>query len=236
MANIYAGTSGWAYTTWKPEFYPANIASKNFLSYYATQLNSVEVNYTFRRLAGEALLRRWIDATGVDFRFAVKARQTIMHIRRLRDTAEITREFLESLEPLRRSQKLGPVLFQLPPNFKCDTARLREFLADLPKGLRAAFEFRHDSWFNEYVYAVLRNAGVALCWAESEKIESPEVQTADFHYLRLRKPSDHAKDVVKAAERRVRRLARDGEVYVYFKHEEDPQGALNAAALLKRLK
>jgi uncharacterized protein YecE (DUF72 family) len=235
MKKIYAGTSGWAYATWKPDFYPAKVASKHFLTYYATQLNSVEVNYTFRRRVTADLLRRWIDATGAGFRFAVKAPQSVTHIKRLRDAKASTEEFLESIEPMCEADKLGPVLFQLPPNFKCDVERLREFLPVLSRNSRAAFEFRHESWFNEEVYAALRNAGVAICWAESEKLESPEVQTADFYYLRLRKPADETRNLVKNVARRVRALANDGDVYVYFKHEDDPDGAINAAALLKEI-
>jgi uncharacterized protein YecE (DUF72 family) len=232
MKNIYAGTSGWAYASWKPDFYPAKLASKNFLAHYATRLNSVEVNYTFRRFATQALLNRWIDATGPDFHFAMKAHQSITHIKRLRDAESPTQRFLESIEPLRKAKKLGPVLFQLPPYLKCDAGLLREFLAALPKWLRATFEFRHESWFNEDVYAALRNAGASMCLAESEKIESPDVQTAEFHYLRLRKPDCDLKEV----ERKARRLAESGPVYIYFKHEDTPEGALNAAALLERFK
>jgi uncharacterized protein YecE (DUF72 family) len=232
MKNIYAGTSGWSYATWKPDFYPAKLASKNFLKHYATVLNSVEVNYTFRRLASQALLNGWIEATSDDFQFTVKAHQTITHIKRLSDAEEFTGKFLESIEPLHKAKKLGPVLFQLPPYSKCDAGRLRDFLVVLPKWLRATFEFRHESWFNEEVYAILRNAGAALCAAESEKIESPEVQTADFCYLRLRKPSLDLNEV----ERKVRRLTQDGDVYVYFKHEDTPEGALNASALLQLFK
>jgi uncharacterized protein YecE (DUF72 family) len=236
VGNIYAGTSGWSYATWKPEFYPPKLAPKSFLSHYATRLNSVEVNYTFRRLATEKLLQGWIDATGADFRFAVKAHQTITHITRLHDASVATEKFLRSIEPLRKAEKLGPILFQLPPFLKCEPVRLREFLPILPKWLRATFEFRHESWFNDEVYALLRNAGAALCWAESEKLESPEVQTADFHYLRLRKPSDDSKGLIKKVERKIRGLTHDGDVYVYFKHEDDPQGVLNAAALIELLK
>jgi uncharacterized protein YecE (DUF72 family) len=232
MGNIYAGTSGWSYTSWKPEFYPQKLAAKKFLAHYATRLNSVEVNYTFRRHASQALLNGWIEATGNDFQFAVKAHQTITHIKRLNDVGEFAGQFLRSIEPLHKAKKLGPVLFQLPPYLKCDAGRLRAFLASLPKGLRATFEFRHESWFNEEVYAILRSAGAALCAAESEKLESPEVQTADFCYLRLRKPGVDLQEV----ERKVRRLAQDGDVYVYFKHEETPEGALNAAALLQLFK
>jgi uncharacterized protein YecE (DUF72 family) len=232
MKNIYAGTSGWAYASWKPDFYPAKLASKNFLAHYATRLNSVEVNYTFRRFATQPLLNRWIEATGPDFQFAMKAHQSITHIKRLRDAESPTQRFLESIEPLRKAKKLGPVLFQLPPYLKCDAGLLREFLAALPKWLRATFEFRHESWFNEDVYAALRNAGASMCLAESEKIESPDVHTAEFHYLRLRKPDCDLKEV----ERKARRLEQSGPVYIYFKHEDTPEGALNAAALLEGFK
>lgn len=229
MERIFAGTSGWAYGNWKPDFYPAKLGAARFLNHYAGRLNSVEVNYTFRQIAGEDLLLRWAEATPADFRFAVKAHQQITHSKRLRDVEEITLEFLASLETLRTVKKLGPVLFQLAANFKCDVGRLREFLASLPTGVRAAFEFRHESWFSEQVYATLRKGGAALCLAESDELETPEVVTADFHYLRLRKETHSPKAVA----RRVRRLARSGDVFVYFKHEETPEGALRAEALLR---
>jgi uncharacterized protein YecE (DUF72 family) len=232
MREIYAGTSGWAYASWRPEFYPAKLSAARFLSHYAGRLNSVEVNYTFRQIAGEELLLRWVEATPADFRFAVKAHQRITHIKRLRDVADGTAEFPASLEPLRKTKKLGPVLFQLPPNFECDVARLREFLAGLPSWVRAAFEFRHESWFSEDVYAALRGAGAALCLAESEELVTPEVVTANFCYLRLRKEKYSRKAVAE----RVRRLARSGDVFVYFKHEETPLGALRAEALLRAVR
>jgi uncharacterized protein YecE (DUF72 family) len=195
---------------------------------YVGGLNSVEVNYTFRRIASEELLLRWAEATPAHFRFAVKAHQRITRVERLRAVAESTVECLASLEPLRKAKKLGPVLFQLPPNFKCDVRRLREFLASLPSWLRAAFEFRHESWFGEEVYEALRKAGAALCLAESEELVTPQVVTADFSYLRLRKESHSTNAVAQKG----RRLARNGDVFVYFKHEETPQGALRAEALL----
>jgi len=232
MGDTYAGTSGWAYASWKPEFYPAKLSAARFLSHYAERLNSVEVNSTFRQIAGEESLLRWAEATPGDFRFAVKAHQRITHSKRLRDVAEIAAEFLASLEPLRKAKKLGPVLFQLPPNFKCDVARLRDFLAGLPPWVRAAFEFRHESWFSEDVYSTLRKGGAALCLAESEELKTPEVVTADFHYLRLRKERYSRKTVAQ----RVRRLARSGDVFAYFKHEETPEGALHAEALLRQVR
>ena len=187
-------------------------------------------SYYFRlgQVSGE-LLQRWTSAVPEHFRFAVKAHRRITHSKRLRDAAAITAEFLASLEPLRTAKKLGPVLFQLPGNFKCDVGRLREFLASLPAEVRAAFEFRHESWFTEEVYATLRKAGAALCVAEDEKLTTPEVVTADFCYFRLRKKRYSRKAVAE----RVRRLARSGDVFVYFKHEETPEGALRAEALLR---
>jgi uncharacterized protein YecE (DUF72 family) len=232
MGEIYAGTSGWAYGSWRPGFYPAKLGAARFLNHYASRLNSVEVNYTFGRRVSDELLQRWAEAVPAHFRFAVKAHRRITHSKRLRDAAAVTEEFLASLEALRHAGKLGPVLFQLPGNFKCDVGRLREFLAGLPTWVRAAFEFRHESWFSEDVYAALRNAGAALCLAEDEKLSTPEVVTADFHYLRLRKERYSRKAVAE----RVRRLAMSGNVFVYFKHEETPEGALHAEALLRSVR
>jgi uncharacterized protein YecE (DUF72 family) len=232
VAKIYAGTSGWAYPSWKPDFYPAKLASAKFLGYYATRLNTVEVNYTFRRFPTEKLLRGWIAATPPDFKFAIKAHQKITHIKRLRDVADFTADFLASLQPLDAEKKLGPVLFQLPPYLKCDLPLLKEFTASLPRQLRTAFEFRHASWFTDEVYAAMRGSNVALCQAESEKLETPDVQTADLAYLRLRKEEYSASDR-KTLARKVADLTKRGDAYVYFKHEDTPEGALNAESLLK---
>jgi uncharacterized protein YecE (DUF72 family) len=231
---IYAGTSGWAYPSWKPDFYPPKLASAKFLSHYATRLNTVEVNYTFRRFPTEKLLRGWIDATPAGFQFAIKAHQKITHIARLRDVADFTSDFVRSLQPLDEEKKLGPVLFQLPPFLKCDVVLLNEFLATVPRSLRIAFEFRNVSWFTDEVYSALRNANAALCNAESEKLETPDVQTADFAYLRLRKEEYSAKER-KALEERIAKLGASGDVYVYFKHEDTPEGALNAETVLTSL-
>src|SRR6266436_9876941 len=129
MPKIHAGTSGWAYSSWKPDFYPAKLASAKFLSYYATRLNSVEVNYTFRSFPTDRLLKSWMDATPAGFKFAIKAHKMITHIKRLRGVTEFAAEFISSLQPLEKAGKLGPVLFQLPPNLKCDVPLLTEFLA-----------------------------------------------------------------------------------------------------------
>ena len=229
---LYAGTSGWAYPSWKPDFYPAKLASAKFLNHYASRLNAVEVNYTFRRFPTEKLLRGWIENTPAGFQFAIKAHQKITHVARLREVGDFTADFLRALQPLDEEKKLGPVLFQLPPFLKCDVALLKDFLSALPRSLRAAFEFRHVSWFTDEIYAALREANAALCNAESEKLETPDVQTANFAYLRLRKAEYSAKER-KALEQRIARLSEKGDVYVYFKHEDTPEGALHAESLLR---
>jgi uncharacterized protein YecE (DUF72 family) len=233
MATLYAGTSGFAYAAWKPGFYPAKLPSKNFLKHYAGRLNCVEINYTFRRLPSAATLQSWVEATPAGFVFAVKANQRITHIKRLKDAAEATGLFFKMIDPLRTSRRLGPVLFQLPPQLKCDIALLRDYLPLLPEGLRYAFEFRHASWLAEEVYDVLRARNVALCVAESEKLEVPEVITADFVYYRLRKPEYTAEDVQAIAARSQELLAGGRDLYLMFKHEETPEGALNAETVLK---
>lgn len=231
MGKLFAGTSGWAYPQWKPDFYPAKLAAAKFLGYYASRLNSVELNYTFRRFPTEKLLTGWIAATPPDFRFAVKAHQNITHVKRLKDAGEWTSRFLGSLALLREAGKLGPVLFQLPPFLHCDLPRLQDFLAQLPRDTHAAFEFRHDSWFCSEVFEALRGANAALCQAESEKLETPNVQTADFAYFRLRKKSYSAKERAELARQAVE-LAQKRDVFTYFKHEDTPEGALYAEELL----
>ena len=234
MATLYAGTSGFAYPAWKPGFYPAKLPSKQFLGHYAGRLNSVEINYTFRRLPAAATLEGWVQQTPPGFVFAVKANQRITHILRLKNAEQATDVFLKAIDPLRTSRRLGPILFQLPPQMKCDAGLLRAYLDLLPKGMRYAFEFRHPSWLVEEVYAELRQRNVSLCVAESEKLEVPEVITADFVYYRLRKPDYTEKDVDAFAARAKELLATGRDLYLMFKHEETPDGALNAEQLLKK--
>jgi uncharacterized protein YecE (DUF72 family) len=235
MGKLYAGTSGWAYPQWKPDFYPAKLAAAKFLGYYSSRLNSVELNYTFRRFPTEKLLAGWIASTPADFKFAVKAHQTITHIKRLKECEEPAARFLASLGSLRESGKLGPVLFQLPPFLRCDLPRLKDFLAALPRDARVAFEFRHDSWFSDDVFRVLRDANAALCEAESEKLQTPNVQTADFAYLRLRKQSYSTQERAELAQK-IAELTKKGDVFTYFKHEDTPEGALYAEGLLAAMK
>lgn len=157
----------------------------------------------------------------------------ITHIKRLRETGEWMTRFTESVQPLAEANRLGPILFQLPPYLRCDLELLTNFLEEIPGSLRAAFEFRHESWFCDEVFAALRRENAALCEAESDKIETPDAETADFSYLRLRKENYSAK-AREAIASKVKRLARRGDVFVYFKHEDTPEGALHAEELLGR--
>ena len=230
---LFAGTSGFAYPAWKPGFYPAKLPQAKFLEHYAQRLNCVEINYTFRRMPSLSTLEQWVAASPAGFVFAIKAHQRITHIRRLQGAEEFTEVFFKAIDPLRTARRLGPVLFQLPPNMKCDLERLRAFLTRLPPDIRCAFEFRNTSWLTEDVYALLRERNVSLCVAESEKLEVPEVITADFVYYRLRKPEYSEEDVTAIAARAREMVAAGRDLYLMFKHEESPDGALNAERLLQ---
>jgi uncharacterized protein YecE (DUF72 family) len=248
MAQLYVGTSGWAYPSWKPAFYPEKLTQKKFLNFYATKLNTVEVNFTFRQLVKETTIQKWLADTPEHFRFTIKAHQVLTHIKRLKSSEEFLQRFLATLEPLERAQRLGPVLFQLPPNFKADQAVLFEFLKILPRGVRASFEFRHASWFgaekpgeeksgegkpDEATWQTLRERNAALCVAESEERDTPDVVTANFVYYRYRKPS-YTPEERKAMVNRIRQhLAEGRDVFAYFKHEETPEGALYAVDVLQ---
>ena len=232
MPHLYVGTSGFAYPAWKPEFYPQKVPQSRFLEHYGTRLNSVEINYTFRRSASESTLTKWCDQTPEGFRFSVKAHQRITHFARLKaKAAEPTEFFLRSMEPLRAAGRLGAILFQLPPNMKLDMDRLRAFLKLLPDGIQVAFEFRHESWFEEATYAALRDHNAALCQAESDELTVPDVATADFVYMRLRKTAYNEADCVSIRGKVERLLAAGQDVFLYFKHEDTPEGALYAEDL-----
>jgi uncharacterized protein YecE (DUF72 family) len=206
--------------------------AKDFLRHYAGRLNCVEINYTFRRLPAAATLASWVEATPAGFVFAVKANMRITHILRLKHAEQATEIFFKAIDPLRTSRRLGPVLFQLPPAMKCDLETLRAYLDLLPTKMLYAFEFRHDSWLAEPVYEELRSRNISLCLAESERLEVPEVITADFVYYRLRKPDYTAGDIATFAARAQELLATGRDLYLMFKHEETPEGALNAEKLL----
>jgi uncharacterized protein YecE (DUF72 family) len=235
MPALYSGTSGFAYPSWKPEFYPEKLPAKKFLSYYATRLNAVEVNYTFRRLPSAATLENWVNDTPPGFVFPLKAHMRITHILRLKNAAEATQLFLRAIDPLRSARRLGPILFQLPPQMRCDAAVLEAFVAALPEDLRFAFEFRHASWLVDDVYRLLERRNISLCVAESEKFEVPEVITAGFVYYRLRKPEYTAEDIDAIAGRARELLAQGKDLFLMFKHEDTPEGALHAEEVLGKL-
>ena len=233
MATLYAGTSGFAYAAWKPGFYPAKLPANQFLKHYAQRLNCVEINYTFRRLPSASTLAAWVEQTPPGFVFAVKANMRITHILRLKNAEQATEVFLKAIDPLRTSRRLGPILFQLPPQLKADMELLRNYLELLPKDLPYAFEFRHVSWLTDNVYQELRDRNISLCVAESERLEVPEVITSAFVYYRLRKPDYSDEDVRAFADRAKELLATGRDLYLLFKHEETPEGALNAARVLE---
>ena len=233
MAQFFAGTSGWAYPSWKPAFYPEKLAQKNFLTYYASQLNTVEVNFSFRQLLKDTTVQKWIAETPEHFRFGIKAHQVITHIKRLKETDEFVKRFLGTIENLAHAKKLGPVLFQLPPNLKSDRELLQKFLNTLPRGLHAAFEFRHPSWLTDETYENLRSHKAALCVAETEERTTPDVVTADFCYYRLRKPEYSSEERQRYKETFQRQMEQGRDVFVYFKHEDTPEGAFYAEEMLK---
>lgn len=227
--RILAGTSGYSYPAWKGSFYPEDIPSSEMLRHYATKLPAVEINNTFYRLPTPSLLAGWAEQVPESFRFALKASQKITHIRRLKGAVDETRFLLESAQKL--GPRLGPILFGLPPNLKKDVPRLASFLELLPAGVRAAFEFRNVSWFDDEVYAALRAKNVALCVAEAEDLTVPFVATADWGYLRLRR-QDYDDAAVATWARSVRAQAWT-EAFVFFKHEDEGTGPKLAARFLE---
>lgn len=240
---IWVGCSGWAYPSWRPLFYPDKTPLKKLLDAYAIRLNSVEVNYTFRALPTLANVEGWLRATPEEFRFSFKAPQRITHFSRLRSCGPFLDEFAVSIKPLLAAGRLGVVLFQLPPNFAADAALLDGFLAEALDVLaraaevpvRVAFEFRHASWFGNDTYAVLERHGAAVCVAESDELATPDIQTAPFAYYRLRR-SHYSQAALDTLRTTLQQRAASGEVFGYFKHEEEPDGPLRAAAVLAGLR
>ncbi len=223
LGAIHVGTSGFSYPTWKPAFYPADLPQSRFLEFYAERFDTVELNNTFYRFPAEKQLEDWARRTPEGFTFALKANQRITHYARLKNVADTARDFVErcrALEP-----KLGPILFGLHPQTARDDDRLARFLEELPEGGRYAFEFRHPSWLDPVVLERLRAANAALCVAESDELTAPREATADFVYVRLRKPTYSDEEL--AAWRRWldRQLAEGREAFVYVKHDEAGVGA-----------
>jgi uncharacterized protein YecE (DUF72 family) len=228
--NLYVGTCGYKYKEWKGSFYPEDLSDKKMLRYYGEHFRAVEINYTFRAMPTVSILEGWAAEVPADFRFVLKAPQQITHVKRLKGAGDLVAQFCEVAGVLK--ERLGPLLFQLPPNFKKDVPRLREFLALLPSSRRAAFEFRHQSWFDDEVLGLLRDHRAALCLAEAEDdLEVPFVATADWGYLRLRRP-DYDSRELKAWVKRVR--SQDWrEAFVFFKHEDEGKGPRLAERFLE---
>jgi uncharacterized protein YecE (DUF72 family) len=226
--TVYVGTSGFSYPEWKGTFYPEKLSPRKMLGFYADRFRTVEINLTFRGLPAESVLDGWAGKVPAGFRFVLKAPQQITHHRRLAGADGELATFLDFAEKL--GERRGPLLFQLPPNFKKDVPRLRAFLNLLTPGERAAIEFRHPTWFDDEVFSVLRDHGAALCLADAgDELAVPFVPTADWGYLRLRRP-DYDDAALREWADRVRAQAWR-EAYVFFKHEDSGQGPRLAARL-----
>lgn len=220
--RVLPGTSGYNYPEWRGAFYPAGLPAAKMLPYYAARFSTVEINATFYRMPTAKTLAGWAAATPPDFTFSLKGPKRITHDARLKDVDEPLRYFCDTVRAL--GPKLGPLLFQLPPYFKKDAGRLGEALVLLPPGLRCAFEFRHDSWFTDEVYALLRGRNAALCVADTERGTTPLIATADFGYLRLRDTRYIQEDLARWSQT-VRTLGVGWhDAFVYFKHEESGIG------------
>lgn len=233
MASAFVGTSGWAYTSWRPKFYPKGTKPKAFLEHYATKLPTCEINYTFNHLPTEKNIAAWSGSTPHDFVFALKASQHITHRAQLRDPARTLPSFLERARLL--GPRLGPILFQTPRWVRRDDERLAMFLAALPRDLRCALEVRDPSWHADEVYELLNTAGVALVHAEGEKAPSPVDtlgRTGSFAYVRLRAREGYSRRAVtKWAARLGEILASGKDVYAYFRHDDDGSNAVAAMRL-----
>lgn len=224
--RVRTGTSGFSYPAWEGHFYPPGTKRPDMLSFYAGKLGAVEINNTFYRMPKADLLERWRDSVPESFRFVLKASRRITHHQRLKDADDSVEYLFNTAKVL--GEQLGPFLFQLPPYLRRDDDRLAAFLERLPAGLRAAFEFRHASWFDDAVFALLEEAGAALCVADAGgDHDAPLVATTDFGYLRLRR-EDYDEAALRSWADRIRRQPWR-ETYVFFKHEDEGAGPRMAA-------
>jgi uncharacterized protein YecE (DUF72 family) len=214
--HVRVGTSGYSYKEWKGPFYPKDLPAGDFLRFYGERLPTVEINNTFYRMPTAKLALGWCEEVPEDFTFAIKAPQRITHMAKLKGAEDAVAAFVKAVTPM--GARLGPLLFQLPPFLRKDVPRLAEFLAGVPAGVRVAFEFRHASWFDDEVWAALREHGAALCVAEGEKLESPLVATADWGYVRLRRDA-YPDDVIASWSEKIRAQPWR-EAFVYVKHDD----------------
>lgn len=227
--KLYVGTSGYSYKEWKGNFYPEKLPANEMLAFYAGKLPSVEINNTFYRVPKREVLEGWAAKVPGDFRFVLKATQRITHFKRLRNAGEEVDYFLRTTSTL--GGRLGAILFQLPPNLKKDAAVLGEFLDHLPEGTPAAFEFRHVTWFDDEIYGLLKRRNCALCVADAEgDVDVPFAATADWGYLRLRRPDYGQPAIASWAGKILAQTWRHA--FVFFKHEEAGAGPRMAAEFL----
>ena len=226
---IHVGTSGYNYEAWRGSFYPDDLPGRKMLSYYGEHFSTVEINYSFYRKPTPKILSNWAAQVPPGFRFALKAWQRITHQKRLRETGDLVGAFAEAARTL--GPQLAPVLYQLPPNLKADLPLLRQFLLELPRDLRAAFEFRHESWFTDDTWTALRDAGAALCVAESDDLSTPAVRTAPYGYFRLRR-LDYDEAALRKWAETIRSAGFTDDVFVYFKHEDEARGPVFAKQFL----
>jgi uncharacterized protein YecE (DUF72 family) len=231
--DAWIGTSGFQYPEWKGRFYPAEFSAGRMLPFYAAHFCTTEINYTFRRIPSEQALAHWSQQTPPHFKFSFKAPQSITHFARLRACAKTIKLFNRTISQI--DDKAGAILFQLPPNFAKDSARLKSFLKVLPLGLNAAFEFRHSSWFDEEIYSLLRRRNAALCIAETEEFKTPPMATADFGYLRLRREDYTPVEIKKWAAFVKKQKSNWRDVFIYFKHEDQALGPKFAQQMVTAL-
>ncbi|HVE16369.1 MAG TPA: DUF72 domain-containing protein [Chthoniobacterales bacterium] len=229
--KIAIGTSGFQYPEWRGKFYPETLSTAKMLGFYAEHFRTTESNYSFRRIPSEKTIANWSAGTPADFCFSLKAPQKITHFAKLRDCMETVDFFWKIVRGL--EAKLGAILFQLPPSLKKDVPLLAAFLDGLPAEMRAAFEFRHESWFDDEVFTTLQTRGAALCVAESSDLKTPRVATAPFGYLRLRREDYRPAELSELA--RWVREQKWKDACLYFKHEELAIGPKFALAMQKLL-
>ena len=220
--RVHVGTSGYNYPEWRGSFYPEAFPAKQMFAHYAERFRTVEINYTFYRMPTAKTTTAWLEQAPAGFTYTLKAPQKITHIRRLKEASDELAFFCDSARVL--GPHLGSLLFQLPPNLKCDTARLETFLASMPADMRPAFEFRHDSWLNDDVYAILAAKNAALVIADFGDRTTPMRATANHGYVRLRGEGYATADLEQWADRLVERSSSWEDAFVYFKHEDAGKG------------
>src|SRR3984893_11236925 len=231
--NFWVGTSGFQCAEWKGNFYPEDLSAAKMLPFYAERFSTTEINYTFHRIPAPKTIDNWGAQTPEKFRFVLKAPQKITHWSKLRDCTDTLEYFCKVVTGL--GERLGPILFQLPPTFKKDTDVLSSFLREFPS-LRAAFEFRHECWFDEEIFGLLRSRNIALCIADTDAITTPKVITADYGYLRLRREEYSQSDVERWPEFVCEKKQNWRDAFVYFKHEESGIGPELAKQMIELLR